>query len=171
MKEKKVSIKFIAILLTASILLNSCSSATMIQSSPSGARLNVDGEMVGTTPYYHSDTKIMGSYTRVRLDMDGYEPLTTSFSKDEQADIGAIIGGFFVFVPFLWSMKYKPARVFTLTPIEGPQSEGTPVLGKQEVTTSKADQLRELKKLFDENVLSLEEYEHEKAKILESFSN
>ena len=93
--------RMILLILSSSILITSCSSTTVIQSSPSGAKVYLNGEPMGTTPYTHRDTKIVGSVTAVSLEKEGYDPLNTSFSRDEEVDIGAIVGGIFVLVPFL----------------------------------------------------------------------
>lgn len=106
MKNLTIIPKMTALILAASILLASCSSRTLIQSNPSGAKVYLNGESVGTTPYTHEDTKIVGSVTNVKLEKEGYESLNTSFSRNEQADAGAIVGGVFLLFPFLWTMKY-----------------------------------------------------------------
>ncbi len=119
--------------------------------------------MVGTTPYPHTDTKIVGSTTMLRLEKEGYETLNTSFSRDESADVGAIIGGFLILVPFLWTMKYNPVHSYEL--IE--KQKGTD--GTSKVTPSvksATERLRELKQLLDEKLISQEEYDTAKAKIL-----
>ncbi len=117
MKEILVLKKVIPLLVTGAILLTSCASTTMIQSIPDGATLYINDEPVGTTPYLHRDTKIVGSTTRVRLEQEGYKNLNASFSRDEEADAGAIIGGVFFYVPFLWTMKYKPTHTYQLEPL------------------------------------------------------
>ncbi|GAA3963922.1 hypothetical protein GCM10022407_08220 [Hymenobacter antarcticus] len=130
---------------------------------PVGARIYVDGEAVGTTPYRHSDTKIVGSTTSVRMEKEGYETYNTSFSRDEQADVGAIIGGVFVLVPFLWTMKYKPVHSYelkSLTPAQNPGPVTAPPI------KPRAERLRENKKLLDEKILTPQEYEKEKSRIL-----
>jgi hypothetical protein len=139
----------------------------MIQSNPSGAKVYLNGEPVGTTPYTHQDTKIVGSTTTVKLEKEGYEPLNASFSRDEEADIGAIIGGIFVWVPFLWTMKYKPIHSYELTPSSGNEQPKVRTNLQQNQTESKVDRLRELKKLLDEKLITQEEYEKEKKKVLE----
>ncbi len=116
MKKQSMTTKTISLLLVGAILLTSCASTTMIQSTPSGAKIYLDGQPVGSTPYRHSDTKIVGSTTTVKLVKEGYEPLNTSFSRDEQVDVGAIIGGLFVWIPFLWVMKYNPIHTYELSP-------------------------------------------------------
>ena len=101
-----------------SILFSSCASTTTIISNPSGADVYLDDEYAGTTPCTMRDAKIVGSCTSVRLEMKGYEGLSTAICRNEEADIGPIIGGCFVLVPFLWTMKYKPQHVYKLVPLE-----------------------------------------------------
>lgn len=164
MRKSTLTIKAVSLLLAGSILLTSCASTTIIQSTPSGAKVYVNGERAGTTPYPYRDTKIVGSQITIKLEKDGYDPLNTSFSRDEEVDIGAVIGGFFLMVPFLWTMKYKPTHTYELIPASGnglqKQIQPTP-------SKSKADRLRELKQLLDEKVITQEEYEKEKKKILD----
>lgn len=166
MKNKIITTKTISILLSSTILLTSCASTTVIQSNPSGAKVFLNGESVGTTPYTHRDTKIVGCVTSVKLDKEGYNALNTSFSRDEEVDVGAVIGGIFVLVPFLWTMKYKPTHTYELVPNSGNLQTINKSDIQQNQTKSKADRLRELKDLFNENIINLEEYEKEKKKIL-----
>ena len=107
-------LKTIAALLAFTVLLSSCASTTIIRSEPPGANLYLNGEPVGTTPYTHSDTKIVGTTNTVELKMEGYEDFVGSFSRNEEADVGAIIGGIFFVFPFLWVMKYKPFHNYEL---------------------------------------------------------
>ncbi|GAP68411.1 protein containing PEGA domain [Bacteroidales bacterium 6E] len=168
MKKSGSILPAISILLSLSIILASCSSTTLIQSNPSGAKIYVDGEPVGDTPYSHTDTKIVGSTTTVKIVKEGYEPFITSFSRDEEVDVGAVIGGFFVMVPFLWTMKYKPARTYELSPVNGTfQNPAMDTTKSTSPLTSKAERLRELKGLLDDGIITLEEFETEKKKILE----
>lgn len=76
----------------------------------------MNGEYKGVTPYHYSDTKIVGSTNQVRLEKEGYETFNASFSRDEKADVGAIIGGIFFLFPFLWTMKYNPTHIYELRP-------------------------------------------------------
>ena len=163
MIKQTVTTKMISLLLAGSILLTSCASTTIIQSNPSGAKIYLNGELVGTTPYTHQDTKIVGSTTTVKLEKEGYDPLNTAFSRDEDVDVGAIIGGLFVWIPFLWTMKYKPTHTYELIASSGDNKTNP----QQSQIKSKADKLRELKQLLDEKIITQEEYEKEKKKILE----
>lgn len=166
MKTSKFPIRATALLLAASILFSGCASTTTIRSNPSGAKVYLNGEPVGTTPYAHRDTKIVGSTNNVRLEKEGYAPFEASFSRNEEVDVGAVIGGVFFFFPFLWTMKYKPLRNYDLEPGFG--TNQTLFMGQPEpvMTPSKADQLRELKKLLEEKVITQQEYEKQKEKIL-----
>lgn len=117
MCKNSLLMKSSALLMAVVVLFASCSSSTLIQSEPSGAKLYMNGEYMGVTPFSYSDTKIVGSSTEIRLEKEGYEPLYTMMSRDETADVGAIIGGVFFLFPFLWTMKYKPTHNYELIPL------------------------------------------------------
>ena len=124
----------------------------------------IDDEPVGITPYRHTDTKIVGSVTEIKIEKEGYETFNTVLVRDEQVDVGAIVGGIFFLFPFLWTMKYKPVHTYELKPIPGyyvtkPGKTDSALL-------TKAEKLRELKKLLDDKVITKKEYEAEKDKIL-----
>lgn len=114
--RKKLFIQLTSILLVSIILFSSCVSTTVLNSSPQGAKLYIDGEPVGTTPYTHSDTRIVGSTTPIRLSMEGYQDYNGALKRNEEANVGAIIGGIFLLFPFLWTMDYKPAHTYELIP-------------------------------------------------------
>lgn len=167
MKDQTMISKSIPLLLAGSILFTSCASTTMIQSNPSGAKVYLNSESVGTTPFTYSDTKIVGSLTTVELEKEGFDPFYTSFSRNEEADVGAIIGGIFLLFPFLWTMRYKPLRTYELIPSSYNEQTIPITNSKESQVKSKADKLRELKQLLDDKIITQEEYEKEKQKILE----
>lgn len=167
MLKKSLFLKSVSVFLSVSIFFASCGSTTMIQSTPSNAKLYMNGEYMGTTPYTYRDTKVVGSSTLVTLEKEGYNPFNTSFSRDEELDVGALIGGIFLLVPFLWIMKYKSMRTYELQP-DNFGSSGFYYEVPSGIDKIKADKLRELKKLLDEGIITKEEFEAEKKKILES---
>lgn len=167
MKTISTITKSASLFLASAILFTSCASTTMIHSTPAGAKLYLDGENVGTTPYKHSDTKILGSTTMIKLQKEGYEDLNTSFSRNEKADVGAIIGGVFVLVPFLWTMKYKPSHTYEMIPLANTGTTTVQATSSSSVDKSKAESLKELKKLFDEKLITEEEYEVKRKAILD----
>jgi len=120
--KKSIYLKISSATLAVVMLFASCSSTTLITSVPNGAKVYINGESVGTTPYQYSDNKIVGSTISVELRKEGYENFYTSFSRDEQVDAGAIIGGFFFLFPFLWTMKYKATHNYELVPIQTSQN-------------------------------------------------
>jgi PEGA domain/Short C-terminal domain len=170
MKNQTKVIKSIALLLAGTMLLASCTSTTLIQSNPIGAKLYINNELVGNTPYTYQDTKIVGSRTFVKMEKEGYETLETSFARDEEIEVGAIIGGIFLLVPFLWTMKYKSMHSYTMLPNNGNTGEKPQDKPQTQPTQSKskADKLRELKQLLDDKIITQEEYEKEKKKILDA---
>ena len=120
---KDIVKKSVALCTIGSFLVG-CTSTTVIHSKPEGARLYEDNVYVGTTPYTQKDSKIVGTQTPLKLTLDGYEPFETHLSKDEKADVGAIVGGVFFLFPFLWTEGYLPEHTYELTPI-------TPAAAKQ----------------------------------------
>ena len=120
MKTNKLFFKISSLLLAGVMLFASCRSTTLIETIPSGAKLYINGEYAGVTPYSYSDTKIVGSTNHVRLEKEGYETTNANFSRDEEADIGAIVGGVFLLFPFLWTMKYKPVHTYEMIPLGSP---------------------------------------------------
>ena len=149
-----------SLFLAVSVLFTSCASTTLIKTNPIGAKVYIENAYVGETPYNYSDTKIVGSTTSIRFEKEGYDPLNTTFSRNEKADVGAIIGGVFVLFPFLWTMKYKKERLYELQ-----LSTNNSSVDKKE-TSSLTEKLKELKQLFDDKLLTKEEYEKQKEKLL-----
>jgi len=162
---KKIT-RHTSLFLALSILLASCSSSTLIQSNPTKAKVYLNSEFVGETPYRHRDMKIVGSSMVVKLEKDGYKPFITTITKDEEVDVGAIIGGLFVLVPFLWTMKYQPVHNYELQPLIL-QNDIIPEVQTNKNPKSKVDRLRELKQLLDEKIITTTEFEKEKTKILD----
>ncbi|MCE1155883.1 MAG: PEGA domain-containing protein [Bacteroidales bacterium] len=143
-------------------MLSSCASTTLIQTIPSGAKVYIDGSPVGPTPYSLRDSKITGSATSVRIEAEGYETFHTVITKDEEVNVGAIVGGVFFLIPFLWTMQYKPVHTYELQPLKTEAS--APATDSK--STAVAEKLRDLKKLLDEGIITQEEFEKAKAKVL-----
>lgn len=114
---KKLIIKLVALILSTSFLLSGCASTTVFQTTPSGAKIYINDELAGNTPYTYSDTKIVGTTTIVKIKAEGYEDFNYVLKRNEEVNVGAIIGGIFVLFPFLWVMDYKPMHTFELVPL------------------------------------------------------
>ena len=100
---------------------------TVIHSQPEGAKLYIDGEVHGKTPYSYSDTKIVGSSTHIRMVMDGYEDTNVVLQRNEEFSVGACIGGVLILFPFLWIMGYKAEHRYELTPLRQRAEELPPI--------------------------------------------
>lgn len=104
--------KIVLVSILASFLVSACSSTTMIKSTDPTVKIYVDDQLEGTGQVSHSDTKIVGSTTYVKFKKEGCETQTFSFSRSEEFDVGACIGGVLVLVPFLWIEKYRPMHEY-----------------------------------------------------------
>ena len=169
---------FLLVLGLMSLFLSSCVSSTMIQSEPDGAKLYINNVYVGETPYQMSDQKIAMTCTAIRIEKEGYRTVQTMICKDEEIDVPAAVGGLFFTPIWLWVYKYYPMHNYVLQPLNKQNDyfdendddfkeytvDDTQPNRNQE---TKAQKLRELKALFDDGVLTQEEYEKEKKKILD----
>lgn len=178
--KKIITWKVFSVILVSIVLFTGCVSSTLIQSYPPGAKVYIDGEPVGVTPYWHSDSKITGSITNVDLVKDGYETLYCSISRTERVNVGAIVGGFFCWPVFLWTMEYNPAHNYELVPLAMEQQQfPTEVSTPEEVQPqimqarpqtqtahTKTERLKELKQMLDDNLINKEDYEKQKQRIL-----
>ena len=108
--------KLTSVIFVITVLFSSCASTTIIQSTPSGADVYLNSQKVGKTPYTMNDTKIIFTTTSVKIKKDGYKPFNTIITRNEAADVGPIIGGFFVTIPWLWALKYNPVHKYELEP-------------------------------------------------------
>lgn len=110
-----------AILMSVAILsvsIMSCTSTTMINTVPQGAKVYMNDEIKGTTPYKHVDSAISLTSTELTLKKEGYEDFYTTLTKNEQVDVGAVIGGVFFVFPFIWTMGYNPSHTYELYPMQ-----------------------------------------------------
>jgi len=99
-------------LILLAVFTVSCSSTTTIISSDKDAKIYIDGELRGRGTVTHTDMKIVGASTVVKMSKKGCEDQIQSFAKNEEFDAGACAGGVFTLVPFLWIMKYKPTHTY-----------------------------------------------------------
>ena len=134
--DKNLATKTLVILAIAT-LVTACASTTKIDSTPAGATLYINGEKAGTTPYTYTDTKIVGSAVQLKIKKEGYEDFQTTLTRNEEADVGAIVGGVFTLVPLLWSMKYKPTHTYELVALTHQQEATPPPEYIQHITPSK----------------------------------
>lgn len=104
----------IAPVVSLCIALTACTSTTVINSRPQGARVYINDEYRGLTPCAYSDTRISWSENRLKLSKEGYRDFRTSFRRDEKFSAPACCGGLLIIVPFLWLFDYNPERTYDL---------------------------------------------------------
>jgi hypothetical protein len=85
-----------------------CASTTLIKSNPPGAKLQVDGQVVGETPHFYTDKAAAGTVKTVTLKKQGYKDFN-GYIEQEKLSVPALIGGIFLLVPFVWILEY-PSR-------------------------------------------------------------
>lgn len=85
-----------------------CASTTLIKSNPPGAKLQVDGKVVGETPHFYTDKAVSGTVKTVTLKKEGYKDLN-GYIEREKLSVPALIGGILLLVPFVWVLEY-PSR-------------------------------------------------------------
>ena len=89
------------------LLWTGCSSHTLIQTDPPGAKVYIDGLLRGTSPLEYSDRAISEEEKKVILKKEGYETEYFSIRK-EKFKWGPFWGGVFCAFPFIWILGYPP---------------------------------------------------------------
>lgn len=110
--KKGMNLLFTTIMIISFI---GCSSTTLVRSTDPDAKIYIDSEFRGKGSVSHTDSKMIGSTTSVRMEKEGCEPMYYNFARNEEFDVGACAGGVFLLVPFLWIQKYKPERTYEYT--------------------------------------------------------
>lgn len=105
--------KKIISLMTVFFFFFGCASATVIKSNPPEAKLYLDGQFKGETPYTYSDRAAAGTMRTVTLKKEGYKDFTGHI-KREQLSVPALIGGILVLIPLIWVLEYPPEYTFEM---------------------------------------------------------
>jgi len=101
----------------AFFFLFGCASSTLIKSNPPGAKLYLNGQDLGETPYTYSDRAAAGTMRTVILKKEGYKDFNGTI-KREKLSVPALIGGIFLLVPFIWILEYPPEYNFEMEKME-----------------------------------------------------
>ena len=96
------------LLLLSAMRVTACSSTAVSRSSDPDSRIYVNGEYMGTGHSHYTDQKVALSNNDVEIQKDGCVAGKTSFSRSQEAEVGAIVGGILGTVPLLWVAGYKP---------------------------------------------------------------
>jgi hypothetical protein len=90
-----------------------CASTTLIKSNPPGAKLQVDGQVMGATPHFYTDKAVAGTVRTVTLKKEGYRDFN-GYIRREKLSVPALIGGIFLIVPFAWILEYSSQYNFEM---------------------------------------------------------
>ena len=173
---KKVVYSTVALVSAAVILAGCCSiihgtsQEVGVSSSPTGAKVVVNGSQMATTPAT-LNLKRNGSH-RIRLELDGYQPYEMTLTKSVSGwvwgnivfggliglAVDAIDGAIYKLAPEQVSAQLLKGEGDTLQVkmIEG-KPENAEKIGQMERTP--AEKLMELKELKDQGLLTEDEYE------------
>jgi len=104
--------KLIALVMVLFFLFG-CASTTLLKSNPPGAKLQVDGQVVGETPQFYTDKAVAGTSKTVTLKKEGYKDFDGYIKRDEFS-VPNLIGGIFLLVPFVWILEYPSQYTFIM---------------------------------------------------------
>lgn len=107
------------LLISGALAMSGCASTILLRTDPTGADIYVDGIYHGPSPVPYTDTEIVGATHQIEARLPGYETLYATFRRNGNANIGAIIGGLCLWIPFLWVLDYPTTAIYRLRPIDG----------------------------------------------------
>jgi hypothetical protein len=102
------------LMLVGAFLFSGCASTTLLTTAPPGAKVYMNGEVLGTTPYRYSDTKTALSSTHITFKKQGFHDMDIILKRNEKPAWGAIIGAVIVYVPILWFAEYNKSHFYEL---------------------------------------------------------
>jgi len=105
--------KKLIVLTVGLFFLFGCASTTYIKSNPPGAKLSVDGELLGETPTFYSDKAVAGTIKTVTLKKEGYKDFN-GYIRRKELSIPILIGGIFLIVPLVWVLEYPSQYNFEM---------------------------------------------------------
>ena len=77
-----------------------CASTTLIKSNPPGAKLSLDGKVIGETPHFYTDKAVAGTMKAVTLKKEGYKDFN-AYIKREKLSVPILIGEILLIVPLV----------------------------------------------------------------------
>jgi hypothetical protein len=118
----------LALALLAALATSGCASTTVIRSSPMGAAVRGrSGELLGRTPYEHTDASMNGTTVSFTVEAEGYAPEYVTIRRDQSNGgrvAGSILAGILMpplgFLPLLWSSDYREGYHVELRELPAP---------------------------------------------------
>ena len=69
-----------------------CASATVVKSNPPAAKLYLEGQLKGETPYTYADRAAAGTMRTVTLKKEGYKDFNGHIKREELSVAALILG-------------------------------------------------------------------------------
>ena len=116
---------FLCILIICTVFFSACSSSMKINTTPEGAKVYIDQEYKGVTPYVYTDQRPFWTELNVKLTKENYQDFNIVLKKaDGNFNYGAGCGGLCLLpiagLPFsLWLFDYPKEKNFELIPKNG----------------------------------------------------
>jgi len=115
------------VLLTAVFFfLLGCSSTTVIKSKPSRAKVYLNGEIKGETPYTYTSAGIWGTKKMVVLKKEDYKESVQQIKKDHVNWVTVIIGALVFYPLLLWGADFPTEYTFEMEKLESKPSDQIP---------------------------------------------
>jgi len=137
-----------------------CAESATLLSEPSRAKVYIDGRFVGLSPATFLVGQ--GEEAHYRVVLDGYEPSEGQLLA--RLAPGRVVGTVFTFgiYAIFRSLHYYPPTNVALTPSSSPQPEAHGATAPE----SPEDRLRHVKNLYDQRLISEQEYQRLRSDIL-----
>jgi hypothetical protein len=147
--------------LLISLVAAGCTQSTLFRSDPPGARISVNGQFVGITPaHYEMAEWDVPRVIHYRVERGAYLPQEGELRA--QFSVGRLVGAIFT-VGLLYAARgpyvYKEAYDFALAPVGDSRDVEKEPLRIDE-------RLRRLQDLFNQGLISEQEYQQQRAAIL-----
>jgi hypothetical protein len=143
------------------VTLAGCAESTLIRSYPPGAKLYVNDQYEGVTPFMLTVPRAQfADHTfRVRLERDGYTPIDQTLLT--RTCPGRVVGGIFSLgISFIFRRPtcFDSHQDFSMVPLPG-----QPVAAHQPTIE---ERLQRIERMRDQGTITNEEYEHYRGEIL-----
>lgn len=102
------------LLFVLSILFTACSTAVQITTEPSGADVEINGQVKGKTPLSLPLSDFVGSTFQTKFKLPGYNEKYVELQKEFKT--GTFIGGLFIWPFLLWCYGPEANQNFVLEP-------------------------------------------------------
>jgi hypothetical protein len=144
------------------LMCGGCAEHVHIVTVPPGARIYLDGRLSGTTPYTFSVPRSEIRNIPYKVELENYRTVEGTLYK--RVAPGRVVGAFFTLgILYIFRSPFYIESFNQYLAVVPPQTQpsAAPAIPIEE-------RLKRLQELRDDKVLTNEEYERQKAKILES---